>query len=129
MMKQIKIAAKFLLAFFFVAAGVNHFRNPEFYLRMMPPQLPFPSALHLAAGFFEVLLGLMLLFPKYQRRAAWGMIALLIAVFPANIYMAMNPQLFPEFKPQVLMIRLPFQFVFIAWAWWFTRTDEGSEKL
>ena len=71
----------------------------------------------------------MLLIPKYQRLAAWGLIALLVAVYPANIYMAMNPQLFPEFSPTGLWIRLPFQFVFIAWAWWFTRKDEAGESV
>lgn len=125
-MRNFKIVMKYLLALFFVLAGANHFRDPEFYLRMMPPPLPWHSALHLVAGVFEILFGVMLLIPKYQRLAAWGLIALLVAVYPANIYMAMNPQLFPEFSPTGLWIRLPFQFVFIAWAWWFTRKDEAA---
>lgn len=125
-MRNFKIVMKYLLALFFVLAGANHFRDPEFYLRMMPPPLPWHSALHLVAGVFEILFGVMLLIPKYQRLAAWGLIALLVAVYPANIYMAMNPRLFPEFSPTGLWIRLPFQFVFIAWAWWFTRKDEAA---
>jgi len=127
-MRTFKIVLKYLLALFFVLAGVNHFRDPEFYLRMMPPPLPWHSALHLVAGVFEILFGVMLLIPKYQRLAAWGLIALLVAIYPANIYMAMNPQLFPEFSPTGLWIRLPFQFIFIAWAWWFTRKDEAGES-
>jgi len=125
-MRTFKIVMKYLLALLFVLAGANHFRDPEFYLRMMPPPLPWHSALHLIAGVFEILFGVMLLAPKYQRLAAWGLIALLVAIYPANIYMAMNPQLFPEFSPTGLWIRLPFQFVFIAWAWWFTRKDEAG---
>ncbi|MGH9833243.1 MAG: DoxX family protein [Blastocatellia bacterium] len=128
-MRTFKIVMKYLLALLFVFAGVNHFRDPEFYLRMMPPQLPWHSALHLVAGVFEILFGVMLLIPKYQRLAAWGLIALLVAIYPANIYMAMNPQLFPEFSPTGLWIRLPFQFVFIAWAWWFTRKDKAGESV
>ncbi len=123
-MRTFKIVMKYLLALVFILAGINHFRDPEFYLRIMPPALPWPSALHLAAGFFEIVLGVMLLIEKYQRLAAWGLIALLIAVYPANIYMAMNPQQFPEFTPTALWVRLPIQFVLIAWAWWFTKKDE-----
>lgn len=128
-MRTSKIVMKVLLAFCFISAGINHFWDPEFYLRIMPPYLPWPSALHLIAGFFEILFGVMLLIPKYQQLAAWGLIALLVAVYPANIYMAMNPQLFPEFSPTGLWIRLPFQFVFIAWAWWFTKNDEAGESV
>ncbi|HEX4946002.1 MAG TPA: hypothetical protein VFZ34_05040, partial [Blastocatellia bacterium] len=61
------------------------------------------------------------------RIAAWGLIALLIAVFPANIYLAMNPQIMPDVNPVVHLMRLPFQLVFLAWAWWFTRPD-GRES-
>jgi uncharacterized membrane protein len=128
-MRTFKLVMRYLLALFFVLAGINHFRDPEFYLRMMPPALPWHSALHLVAGVFEIIFGVMLLIPKYQRLAAWGLIALLVAVFPANIYMAMNPRLFPEFSPTGLWIRLPFQLVFIAWAWWFTRKDKAGESL
>ena len=123
-----KSVLKCLLAFFFVAAGINHFWHPDFYLKMMPPYLPWPAALHLLAGLCEIVLGVLLLIPRWQQLAAWGMIALLIAVYPANIYMALNPHLFSRMNPTALWIRLPFQFLFIAWAWWFTRDRVSSTK-
>jgi uncharacterized membrane protein len=123
-MNAFKMGMKYLFAAIFIALGFNHFRDPEFYLRIMPPYLPWPSALHLTAGFFEVLLGVMLLIPRFQRLAAWGLIALLLAVYPANIHMAVNWRLYPDLPMILLWIRLPLQFVLIAWAWWFTRADE-----
>jgi uncharacterized membrane protein len=127
-MKILKLSLKILLTVFFVLAGINHFRNPDFYLKMMPPYLPWHAALNYLSGAFEIILGIMLLIPRWTRLAAWGIIALLIAVFPANIYMAMNPQLFPDVKPIALLIRLPFQALFIAWAYWFTRPDRQTGK-
>lgn len=125
-MQTFKIVMKYLLALFFILAGVNHFRDPGFYLRIMPPWLPWPSALHLIAGFFEFVFGVMLLIPRFQRLAAWGLIALLLAVYPANIHMAVNWREYPEWRMIILWIRLPLQFVLIAWAWWFTKADEGK---
>ena len=123
-MKYIKTILKYLLAFGFVLAGVNHFLNPAFYLRMMPPVLPAPLFLIFLSGAFQIAFGTLLLIPKFTRFAAWGIVALLIAVFPANVFMALNPQTFPEFSPAALYLRLPLQFVMIAWAFWFTkRTD------
>lgn len=101
-------------------AGLYHFINPAFYLRMMPPYLPWHLFLIYLSGFFEVALGALLLVPKYTRLAAWGLIALRIAVFPANIHMALNPQLFPDIPPVALWLRLPLQALFILWSYWFT---------
>ena len=123
-MPTFKIVMKYLLALIFILAGVNHFRDPGFYLRIMPPYLPWPSALHLIAGIFEFVFGVMLLIPGYQRWAAWGLIALLIAVYPANIHMAVHHENYPELPMIFHWIRLPLQFVLIAWAWWFTKADE-----
>lgn len=105
----------------FVLAGANHFINPGFYMRIMPPVLPLPLLLVYLSGALEIALGLLLLIPKYSRYAAFGLIALLVAVFPANIYMALNPERFPEFSRAALIGRLPVQFVLIAWAFWLSR--------
>ncbi len=121
-MKILKTILKYLLAIGFVLAGINHFINAPFYLQMMPPILPAPLFLVYLSGAFEVALGILLLVPKFSRLAAWGLIALLLAVFPANLYMALNPQLFTEFSPTALYLRLPVQFVLIAWAYWFTKS-------
>ncbi|MDX2030767.1 MAG: DoxX family protein [Blastocatellia bacterium] len=120
-MNDVKTILKYLLAVFFVAAGVNHFVHPEFYMRIMPPYLPWPSALHLLAGALEAVFGVLLLIPRFQNLAAWGIIAVLIGVFPANLHMAINQHLYPDIPSVFHWIRLPLQFVFIAWAWWYTK--------
>lgn len=119
-----KLVMKWLLALLFVAAGVNHFVKPDFYVKIMPPYLPWHYELVLVSGVFEVLGGVGLLVPKVRRAAAWGLIALLIAVFPANLHMAFHPEAFPEIPPAAAWGRLPFQALFILWAYWFTRPDE-----
>jgi uncharacterized membrane protein len=118
---MLKLAMKWLLGALFVAAGVNHFVNPHFYLRIMPPYLPWHRELVLASGAFEVLGGVGLLIPRLQAAAAWGLVALLVAVFPANVHMALHPGDYPRFPPALLWARLPLQAVFIAWAYWYTR--------
>ena len=103
------------LSLFFINVGVDHFINPDFYLNIMPDYLPFHAEAVYLSGFFEILGGIVVLIPKLRALARWGLISLLIAVFPANIYMAMNPNLFPEFSLALLYFRLPLQFVFIFW--------------
>jgi uncharacterized membrane protein len=100
---------------------LNHFINADFYLKIMPPLLPWPLFLVYLSGFCEIALGVMLLIPAMTRLAAWGLIALLIAVFPANIHMAIHPQLYSDISPLALWLRLPLQAVFIGWAHWHTR--------
>ena len=117
-----KIFLKWLFGIVFVLAGINHFLNPDFYLKIMPPYLPWHLFLVYLSGVFEIILGALLLIPKFSRLAAWGLIALLIAVFPANIYMAMNTELFPELNPLLIWVRLPLQFLLIVWAFWFTKS-------
>jgi uncharacterized membrane protein len=122
-MKRFRMASKILMGIAYMATGFNHFFDPQLYLRIMPPYLPYPMFLQYLAGFFEFALGLLLLFPKYTRLAAWGLIALLIAVYPANINMALHQELFPELPTWFHWVRLPLQFLLIAWAWWYTRDD------
>jgi uncharacterized membrane protein len=125
-MQKFKNVMKYLFAAIFILAGLNHFRDPDFYLRIMPPYLPWPSALHLTAGLLEFVFGVMLVIPRFQILAAWGLIALLLAVYPANIHMALHHEQYQ--LPMVFhWIRLPLQFVLIAWAWWFTKADEDGE--
>ncbi|MEO6096253.1 MAG: DoxX family protein [Fibrobacteria bacterium] len=97
-----------------MAAGANHFFSPGWYLKAMPPVLPYPRPLVYLSGLLEMALGLALLSPKLERKASWGLTALLLAVFPANISMALRPEAFPALKPWLLWLRLPFQFVLIA---------------
>lgn len=123
-MKYIKLILKYIFAAAFVLAGINHFLNPQFYLQMMPPVLPAHLFLIYLSGVFEILFGVLLLIPRFSRLAAWLIIWLLVAVFPANIYMAMNPQLFPEFSQTALYMRLPVQLILIALAFWLTRNEK-----
>lgn len=127
-MKTLKRILQYLLAAFFVVAGLNHFINPDFYLAIMPPYLPWHLELVYLSGFFEVALGILLLVPKFTAIAAWGLIALLIAVFPANLHMALNPELFSQFSATALWLRLPLQFVLIAWAYWYTRPSRPPSQ-
>ncbi len=107
---------KFVLAFIMVVAGVYHFVNPQVYLQIMPKYLPWHLALVLISGLLEIVFGLGLL-TKFSREAAWGLIALLIAVFPANVNMALHPELTPQISSLLLWLRLPLQVVLIWWAW------------
>ena len=116
-----KTAALYLLALLFVAIGLYHFVNPGRFVRIVPPYLPWHYELVLVSGAFEIAGGLGLLVPRLRVVSAWGLIALLVAVFPANVHMALHPELFPEAPPAVWWGRLPLQGLLIAWAYWFTR--------
>jgi uncharacterized membrane protein len=114
-----RAALRWLVALFFITAGANHFRAPHLYLGMIPPWLPWPEALNAISGVAEVAGGLGLLFPPVRRFAGWGLIALLIAIFPANIHVALQGHMpGTGFSPLVLWLRLPFQFLFLAVVWW-----------
>jgi uncharacterized membrane protein len=112
-----------LATLLYVAAGVLHFLKPEFYLRIMPPYAPLHAAMVRISGACEILGGLGLLFPTTRRPAAWGLIALLIAVFPANLYMATNPGATgaATIAPALRWGRLPLQILLIWWLYWCTK--------
>jgi uncharacterized membrane protein len=111
------------LAVFFVGAGVSHFANPDFYVRIMPPYLPAHLELVYLSGVLEILGGLAVLIPGIRGLAGWGLILLLLAVYPANLHMALHPELFPSVSTLALYTRLALQFVLIAWAYWATRPE------
>jgi|TARA_B100001093_G_C26676653_1_gene948577 uncharacterized membrane protein len=109
------------LAAFFINVGIDHFINPDFYLSIMPPAFPLHLEAVYISGLFEVLGGLGVLIPRFRKFSGWGLIALLIAVYPANIYMALTPEAFPDVPLSALYIRLVFQFIFFYWAYLVTR--------
>jgi uncharacterized membrane protein len=120
---MIKRVLLYLQGAFYVFAGIQHFRVADYYLPMMPAYLPWHSELVFLSGVAEVLCGLGLLLPQTRVIAAWGTIALLCAVFPANIHVALhNVPLFgaKEGAGALNWVRLPLQLVLIAWAWWYT---------
>ena len=108
-----------IMAILYIAAGANHFIMPTFYEKIIPPFLPNPKLINRLSGVAEIILGALLLIPAYTSIAAWGVIALLIAVYPANIYHFLKgwrkrKMIF------VLALRLPMQFLLIWWAYTFT---------
>lgn len=112
----------------YVLAGFNHLVHPQFYLAIMPPDLPSPEWLNLLSGLAEIVLGVYLLEPRVRSLAAWGIVALLIAVFPANLYVATQNLGLPGGLPGtgnavVNWLRLPIQALLIVWAWWYTRPE------
>jgi uncharacterized membrane protein len=117
----VKRLLHWLLGLLFVGAGTLHLVWPEPFVRAMPPYLSWHLELVYLSGVIEIVLGVLVLVPRCQRPAAWGLVALLVAVFPANVHMALHPDLFPRFSPAVLWARLPLQGLLIAWAYWFTR--------
>jgi uncharacterized membrane protein len=125
-MSRLKLALIWIAGLAMMAIGTGHFVDPAPFVRIVPDALPYPLALVYISGFFEILGGLGLLIPRTRRAAAWGLVALFIAVFPANVNMAINEiQLTPDGDMPVwaMWARLPLQAVFIAVAYWFTRPD------
>ena len=123
----LKNSALFLLVLFFVAVGISHFTRTEFFVAIVPPYLPAPLALVYISGVAEILGGVGVLPYATRRWAGWGLLALLVAVYPANIHMAMNAENFPDTSRTVLYVRLPVQFLFFAWVWWVTQTGREAE--
>ena len=112
-----------ILAVLFLISGMLHFIVPQTYLRIVPPYLPQPLLLLYISGAAEMLGGLGLLIPATRQAAAWGLVALLIAVWPANLYMAMAHVPFAGIFGQswVQWLRVPLQIPLIYWAWVYTR--------
>lgn len=121
----VKRILRVVLAIAMVAVGILHFVKPEGFVRIVPRQLPAPLLLVYVSGFFEVAGGVgVLLRQPIRRVAAWGLVCLYVAVFPANINMAIHHIQLSEggtMTPPMMWARLPFQFAFIAWAYWLRR--------
>lgn len=122
-----------ILAVCTIIVGITHFIRPEQYARIVPPPFP-PLTSVYVSGFFEILGGIGLMIPLVSVAAAWGLISLFIAVFPANIYMTLHniPVEGIPHSQALYIARLPFQAVLIAWAYWYTRNPEtqlGAEKV
>jgi uncharacterized membrane protein len=115
--------ARISLSALFVIAGFLHLVRPEPFLRIVPPLLPWHEALVAISGIAEILGGTGLLIRRTQRAAAFGLVLLLIAVLPANLYMASAHIAFPGIAGQSWFqwLRLPLQFLLIAWVWRYTK--------
>ena len=123
----IKNISIYIMVYFYINVGIKHFTDPYWFLHIIPPYLEsIGIELVYISGFFEILLGFLLLFSQTRQISSYGIILLLIAVYPANIYLAFNQE------PQELIgissfaaswIRLPIQFILIGIAYWHSKTD------
>jgi uncharacterized membrane protein len=117
-MKKVSL---YIMTVFYLFAGVNHFINPQFYLKIMPPWMPYHKELVFISGVFEILFALLLIFQSTRRVGAWCIILLLIAIFPANIQMLLNYIHENNTLLWVAILRLPLQVLLILWAYSFTK--------
>ena len=127
-LERLKRPLCYLMGAIYVVAGVAHFASPDGFVQIVPPWLPAPLLLVYLSGAAEITLGLGVIYPKTRRFAAWGLVALLLAVFPANVYMATSGVVVTgtmlgtlDPSPLVRWGRLPLQAVLVAWAWWYTQ--------
>lgn len=110
----------YLMALLYILAGINHFRNPRIYLKIIPNYFPNPKLLNLISGLAEILLGIGLCIPALSKFSAWGIVALLIAIFPANVYMLQNEKAALGLPKWIRLLRLPLQGLLIYWAFTYT---------
>ena len=121
------IVAKYILiiisSVFYVIVGIKHFIDPNYFLAIVPPFLPYQLELVYVSGFFEILFGIMILIPKYRYLGSIGLILLLVAVFPANIYLAQTNGVAMNISATIAWARLPIQFIFIGIAYWHSKIN------
>ena len=118
MLILVKVISVYVMGIFYIIVGIKHFQDPSWFVQIVPPILPYKYELVYISGFFEVLLGILLMIPRFQSIAAKGLMALLICVYPANIYLAQTNGVALGISPLIAWGRLPFQFVFIGLAYW-----------
>lgn len=128
-METFRRIARIFVGLFFIAAGTYHFVNPAFYLPMMPPYLPNHLELVYLSGAAEVLLGGLCFLDMCREVARVGLTVLLVAIFPANVHMALHPEVTPWATPNSLIARLPFQIVMVLIVWWALARDRDARML
>lgn len=119
----------YVMVILYIAAGTNHFINPGMYISIMPHFLSYKPELVYISGIFEILLGLLLIPKKFRKLAAWGIVLLLIAIFPANIQMAIDYYKSDSPSFWIAILRLPLQFVLIRWAYMYTRKRPSIKNM
>ena len=117
-----------VIALFFVIGGISHFVVSDFFIKSMPEYLGYHKELVLISGVFELLGAIGILIPQTRLVAGYGLIALLIAVYPANINMALHPENYPDISELFLYLRLPLQFLFLWFVWWAIAPERMQNK-
>ena len=115
---NLKFITILIMSCFYMNVGVKHFVEPEWFLQIMPPNFPHHYQAVYWSGFFELLFGFLLIIPKTRFIAGWGIIFVMITVFPANLYLAVNDGAVMGISKELAWGRLPFQYVFIGLAYW-----------
>jgi uncharacterized membrane protein len=119
---------RIVMGVFYIAAGTAHFVATPLYESIMPAYLPAHHELVLLSGVAEIAGGLGVLIPRTRQAAAWGIVLLLVAVMPANVWMAQHPELYTNIPRWVIWFRLPLQLPLIWWAWMCTRVERPSKS-
>ena len=114
---------RFMMGTLYVVAGVAHFVLTRFYTNIMPDYLPLHRELVLVSGAAEIAGGVGVMMRPTHRSAAWGIVLLLIAVMPANVWMVQHPERYPDVPLWAMWLRLPLQLPLIWWAWRYTRPE------
>ncbi|MBL4712850.1 MAG: DoxX family protein [Gammaproteobacteria bacterium] len=117
-----------VIAFFFITSGISHFVVADFFIMAMPDYLGYHKELVIISGIFEILGAIGILVPQSRLLAGYGLIALIVAVYPANINMALHPEKYNGITELFLYIRLPFQFLFIWFVWWAITPERVQNK-
>ena len=128
MKSKLKKFVIYLMSISYVGVGVTHFTNSEFFLNIMPDYLPWHLELVYLSGAFEILLGLLIVFKNTRKLAGWGLIALLIAVFPANIYIYDSevPRKILGITRTDAFVRMIFQLPLLIIALWHSKQKASS---
>lgn len=125
---RMRMFARFFAGPVMFVAGLNHFLNPAFYERTIPPALPEPTTLVYASGIAEMAGALAAMHPRTRRAGGWLLLATLIAVFPANIFMVLDPDRFPSIPRWALLARLPLQLLFLYLVWLATLAPDARDQ-
>ena len=127
-MKIIKELTILLISILYMTVGLNHFIEPNFFLEIVPPIIPFKLEVVLISGFFEIILGILILFKKTRKLASLLIIVLLVAVFPANIYLYISetPRLSLDITKSQALFRMPFQLSLIIISYWHSRDNNSK---
>ena len=127
-MKIIKELTILLISILYITVGLNHFIKPNFFLEIVPPIIPFKLEVVFISGFFEIILGILILFKKTRKLASLLIIVLLVSVFPANIYLYISetPRLSLNITKSQALFRMPFQLSLIIISYWHSRDDNSK---